>query len=142
MTKIQLELDETDLHKAVRSIIDHNNADEITKFLVHCIGASHDTANIFFKTYLGAPAPRVLLPGEMIKVLPKSITWKTQEEEMRKHDLIDKSGYCTAVIKEFRGFHDSSTYYVSFANVNDEDEVFQDTGWLSYKDVIEVIEEF
>ena len=142
MTKIQLELDETDLYKAVRSIIDHANADEITKFLVHCLGASHDTANIFFKTYLGSPAPRVLLPGEMIKVLPKSITWKAQADQMRKHNLVDALGCCTAVIKEFRGFHDSSTYYVSFANVNDDDEVFTDVVWISYKDVIEVIEEF
>lgn len=142
MTKIQLELNETDLYNTIRGIIDHTNADEIAKFLVYCVGSSHDTSSIFFKTYLGSPSPRVLLPGEMVKVLPKSITWKSKEDEMKKHNLIDESGYCTAVIKEFRGFHDSSTYYVSFSNVNEDNEVFQDTGWLSYKDVISVIEEF
>jgi|LakMenEpi03Aug12_release.lakeMendotaPanAssembly.Ray.scaffolds.fasta_scaffold02394_4 hypothetical protein len=142
MTKIHLQLDETDLYNALRGIIKHANADEIARVLAHCIGYSDNASNIFFKTYLGDVAPRVLPEGTMIKVFASGISYKTKVEQMKEKGLIDGAGNCTAFIKEFRGFHDSTTYYITFTNVNEDGNTYQDTGFISYKDVIEVIEEF
>lgn len=142
MTKIQLELDETDLYKAIRSIIDHANADEIAKGLSNCIGTSSMASSIFFKTYLGDTAPIALQQGTMIKVLASNISYKATVDKMKEQGLVDKAGNCTAIIKEFRGYHDNSTYYISYTNVRDDGTTYQDTAFINYKDVIEVIEEF
>ena len=142
MTKINLELNETDLYNALRGIIKHANADEIAKVLSNCIGYSNTASSIFFKTYLGDIAPTVLPDGTMIKVNASGISYKVTVDKMKEKGLIDEVGNCTAIIKEFRGFHDNTTYYVSFTNVGDDGNTYQDTGFISYKDVLEVIEEF
>ena len=142
MTKINLELNETDLYNALRGIIKHANADEIAKVLSNCIGYSNTASSIFFKTYLGDVAPTVLPDGTMIKVNASGISYKVTVDKMKEKGLIDEVGNCTAIIKEFRGFHDNTTYYVSFTNVGDDGNTCQDTGFINYKDVLEVIEEF
>lgn len=142
MTKINLQLDETDLYNALKGIIKHANADEIAKVLSYCIGYSDNASSMFFKTYLGDIAPTVLPVGTIIKVFARGISYKTNVEKMKEKGLVDEEGACTAIIKEFRGFHDSTTYYVTFTNVGDDGNTYQDTGFLSYKDVVSVIEEF
>ena len=141
MTKINLELDETDLYNAIRGIISHNNADEIAKFLSYSIGQSPMASSIFFKTYLGDVSPTVLPVGSMIKVDASGLSWRVNIHRMREQNIADEAGNCVAIIKEFRGFHDTSNYYVSFTNVNDEGNPFEDTGFITYKEVLEVIEE-
>ena len=142
MTKINLELNETDLYNALKSIIKHANADEIAKVLSNCIGYSNTASSIFFKTYLGDIAPTVLPEGAMIKVNASGISYKVTVDKMKEKGLLDEAGNCTAFIKEFRGFHDNTTYYVSFTNVGDDGNTYQDTGFINYKDIISVIEEF
>ena len=142
MTKIQLELTETDLYNALKGIIKHTNADEIAKFLSNHIGYSSEASNIFFKTYLGDIAPTVLPEGTLIKVSPVGITYKVRQELMKEHGLLDENGNCIAVIKEFRGFHDSTTYYVKFTNVDENGNKYEESGFISYKDILAVIEEF
>lgn len=142
MTKINLELNETDMYNALRGIIKHANADEIAKVLSNCIGYSQTSSSMFFKTYLGDIAPTVLPVGTMIKVNASNISYKTNVEQMKAKGLLDDAGYCTAVIKEFRGFYDSTSYYLTFTNVGEDGNTYQDTGFISYKDVISVIEEF
>jgi hypothetical protein len=142
MTKINLQLDETDLYNALKGIIKHANADEIAKVLSYCVGYSDTASSIFFKTYLGDIAPTVLSQGTMIKVFASGVSYKTNVEKMKEKGLVDETGACTAIIKEFRGFHDNTSYYVTFTNVGDDGNVYQDTGFISYKDVLEVIEEF
>lgn len=142
MTKIRLELDQTDLYNALKGIIKHANGDEIAKVLAYCVGYSDTASSIFFKTYLGDIAPTVLPNGTMIKVLASVVSYKTKIQAMQEKGLIDEAGNCTGIIKEFRGFHDNTSYYVTFTNVGDDGNVYQDTGFISYKDVISVIEEF
>lgn len=142
MTKINLELDETDLYNALRGIINHANGDEIAKFLSYTIGHSPMASNIFFKTYLGDVAPTVLPVGSMIRVDASGLSWRVNVHKMKEKNIADENGNCVAIIKEFRGFHDTSHYYVSFTNVDGADNPFEDTGFITYKDVLEVIEEF
>lgn len=142
MTKIRLELDETDLYNALKGIISHTNGDEIAKFISNCIGYSDTASSIFFKTYLGDVAPVVLPEGTMIKVSPLGLTYRVRQDLMKEQGLLDEDGNCTAVIKEFRGYLDSTNYYIKFINVDENNNKYEESGFISYRDIIEVIEEF
>lgn len=142
MTKIKLEIDETDLYKAIRSCIDHTNGDEIAKLLTSIIGLSDHASTLFFKTYLGDVTPPVLPYGTIVKVDPKQLSFSTRVDKMKEKGLLDDQGNCTAIIKKFEGFYQPTTYYASYQNVDHKDEIVEDTGFLNFKEIIEVIEEF
>lgn len=141
MTKIRLELEETDLFNAIKKIIDHPNRVEIAKTLTTIIAPNERLSSIFFKTYFGGVAPQVLPEGTMITVKPSVLSYRANVDAMKKLGLLNISGHATAIIKEFRGFHESHNYYVNFMNVDDNDKTYEDTGFISYQDVITVIEE-
>ena len=141
MTKIRLELEETDLFNAIKKIIDHPNRVEIAKTLTTIIAPNERLSSIFFKTYFGGAAPQVLPEGTMITVKPSVLSYRANVDAMKRIGLLNISGHATAIIKEFRGFHDSHNYYVNFMNVDDNDKSYEDTGFINYQDVISIIEE-
>ena len=142
MTKIRVELEETDLYNSLKSIIKHSNSEEIAKALTSIIVPHEKLTSIFFKTYFGGSAPQILPEGTMVTVNPNKLSYKTNVEGMKRLGLLNISGHATVIIKEFRGFHESHNYYVNFMNVDDNDnKSYEDTGFISYQDVITVIEE-
>jgi hypothetical protein len=141
MTKIKLELEETDMFNAIKKIIDHPNRVEIAKALTSIIAPNERLSSIFFKTYFGGAAPEVLPNGTMITVNPRDLSYKANVEGMKKLGLLNISGHATALIKEFKGFGDYTTYLVNFMNVDDNDKTFEDTGFVAYNQVLSVIEE-
>jgi hypothetical protein len=141
MTKIKLELEETDMFNAIKKIIDHPNRVEIAKALTSIIAPNERLSSIFFKTYFMGAAPEVLPNGTMITVNPRDLSYKANVEGMKKLGLLNISGHATALIKEFKGFGDYTTYLVNFMNVDDNDKTFEDTGFVAYNQVLSVIEE-
>jgi len=141
MTKIRVELEETDLFNAIKKIIDHGNRVEIAKALTSIIAPHEKLTSIFFKTYFGGSAPQALPEGTMITVNPIVLSYKANVDAMKRLGLLNISGHATAIIKEFRGFHDSHNYYVNFMNVDNNDKTYEDTGFIGYQDVISIIEE-
>jgi hypothetical protein len=141
MTKIRVELEETDLFNAIKKILDHGNRVEIAKALTSIIAPHERLSSIFFKTYFGGAAPDVLPEGTMITVKPNALSYKVNIDGMKKIGLLNTSGDATAIIKEFKGFHESHNYYVNFMNVDENDKAFEETGFLSYKDVVSIIED-
>jgi hypothetical protein len=141
MTKIRVELEETDLFNAIKKIIDHPNRVEIAKALTSIIAPNERLSSIFFKTYFMGAAPEVLPNGTMITVNPRDLSYKANVEGMKKLGLLNISGHATALIKEFKGFGDYTTYLVNFMNVDDNDKTFEDTGFVAYNQVLSVIEE-
>jgi hypothetical protein len=141
MTKIRLELEEVDLFNAIKKIIDHPNRVEIAKALTSIIAPNERLSSIFFKTYFMGAAPEVLPNGTMITVNPRDLSYKANVEGMKKLGLLNISGHATALIKEFKGFGDYTTYLVNFMNVDDNDKTFEDTGFVAYNQVLSVIEE-
>jgi hypothetical protein len=141
MTKIKLELEETDMFNAIKKIIDHPNRVEIAKALTSIIAPNERLSSIFFKTYFMGAAPEVLPNGTMITVNPRDLSYKANVEGMKKLGLLNISGHATALIKEFKGFGDYTTYLVNFMNVDDNDKTFEDTGFVAYNQVLSVVEE-
>jgi hypothetical protein len=141
MTKIRLELEETDLFNAIKKIIDHPNRVEIAKVLTSIIAPHERLSSIFFKTYFGSSAPQVLPEGTMITVSPRDLSYKANIDGMKKLGLLNISGHATAIVKEFKGFHDYTTYIVNFMNVDENNKTFEDTGFIAYNQVESIIEE-
>jgi hypothetical protein len=141
MTKIRVELEETDLFNAIKKIIDHGNRVEIARALTNIIAPHEKLTSIFFKTYFGGAAPQVLPEGTMITVDPRNLSYKSNVDAMKRIGLLNISGHATAIIREFRGFHESHNYYVNFMNVDDNDKSYEDTGFINYQDVVSIIEE-
>jgi hypothetical protein len=141
MTKIKVELEETDIFNAIKKIIDHPNRVEIAKALTSIIAPNERLSSIFFKTYFMGAAPEVLPNGTMITVNPRDLSYKANVEGMKKLGLLNISGHATALIKEFKGFGDYTTYLVNFMNVDDNDKTFEDTGFVAYNQVLSVVEE-
>ena len=141
MTKIRVELEETDLYNSLKSIIKHSNSEEIARALTSIIAPNERLSSIFFKTYFGGAAPEVLPNGTMITVNPRDLSYKANVDGMKKLGLLNISGHATALIKEFKGFGDHTTYLVNFMNVDDNDKTFEDTGFVAYNQVLSIIEE-
>ena len=141
MTKIKIELEETDLFNAVKKIINHPNKVEIAKALTSIIAPNERLSSIFFKTYFMGMAPDVLPNGTMITVSPRDLSYKANIDGMKRAGLLNISGHSTALIKEFKGFSDYTTYLVNFMNVDDNDKTFEDTGYISYDKILSVVEE-
>jgi hypothetical protein len=141
MTKIRLELEETDLFNAIKKIIDHPNRVEIAKALTSIIAPNERLSSIFFKTYFMGAAPQVLPEGTMITVKPGELSYKANIEGMKRMGLLNISGHATAIVKEFKGFSDYTTYLVNFMNVDDNDKTFEDIGYISYDKILSVVEE-
>ncbi len=141
MTKIRLELEETDLFNAIKKIIDHPNRVEIAKTLTTIIAPNERLSSIFFKTYFGGAAPQVLPEGTMVTVNPNRLSYKTNVDGMKRIGLLNISGHATAIIKEFKGFSDYTTYIVNFMNVDENDRTFEDTGFIAYNQVESIIED-
>jgi hypothetical protein len=141
MTKIKLELEETDLFNAIKKIIDHPNRVEIAKALTSIIAPNERLSSIFFKTYFMGMAPEILPNGTMITVNPSNLSYKANIEGMKKLGLLNISGQSTAIIKEFKGFSDYTTYIVNFINVDDNDNTFEDTGFVPYSQIESIVEE-
>ena len=141
MTKIRVELEETDLFNAIKKIIDHGNRVEIARALTNIIAPHEKLTSIFFKTYFGGAAPQVLPEGTMITVNPRNLSYKTNVDGMKRLGLLNISGHATAIVKEFKGFHDYTTYIVNFMNVDENNKTFEDTGFIAYNQVESIIEE-
>ena len=141
MTKIRLELEETDLFNAIKKIIDHPNRVEIAKALTSILAPNERLSSIFFKTYFGSSAPQILPEGTMITVNPRDLSYKANIDGMKKLGLLNISGHATAIVKEFKGFHDYTTYIVNFMNVDENNKTFEDTGFIAYNQVESIIEE-
>jgi len=141
MTKIKLELEETDLFNAIKKIIDHPNRVEIAKALTSILAPNERLSSIFFKTYFGSSAPQILPEGTMITVNPRDLSYKANIDGMKKLGLLNISGHATAIVKEFKGFHDYTTYIVNFMNVDENNKTFEDTGFIAYNQVESIIEE-
>jgi len=138
MIKIQLQLEDTDLFNCIKGIIEHPNGDEIAKVLTYTIGNSPEATTLFFKTYFGDIVPTIHHPGTILKVKPGSLGWGVDADKMKADGLLDANGNATVIVKEFRSFYDSSTYYVYYIElVNGEPK--EQTTFLNYKDIIEVI---
>ncbi len=139
MTKIHLALEDTDLFNCIESIIDHPNSAEIAKVLTYSIGFSTEASSLFFKSYFGDISPDILPPGTIVKVKAENLGWGIDTAKMKADALLDCNGNAAVIITDFKGFHSEATYYVRYTELDSAGTPQEKTGFLNYKDIVEII---
>jgi hypothetical protein len=141
MIKIHLALEDTDLFNCIKSIIDHPNSAEIAKVLTYSIGFSTEASALFFKTYFGDIAPDILPVGTIVKIKAEDLGWGIDTAKMKADALLDANGNATVIITDFKGFSSEATYYVRYTELDSAGKPQEKTGFLNYKDIIEVVQD-
>jgi hypothetical protein len=139
--KIHLEFDETDLYNTLKSMINHPNAEEITKLLTPFIGSSSDCSKWLFKLILGRKLPDVIPVGTICLTHVNNLSYDINKPKTLESDLSDNNGMIACTIKEFRGFHDWKHYEVTTQGLDNAGIEKTFTSYLMTEQ-LEIMEEF
>ena len=139
--KIHLEFDETDLYNTLKSMINHPNAEEITKLLTPFIGSSSDCSKWLFKLILGRKLPDIIPVGTICLTHVNNLSYEIDKPKTIESDLSDNNGMIACTIKEFRGFHDWKHYEVESLGIGDKGVQKTFSSYLM-ADTLEIMEEF
>ena len=139
--KIHLEFDETDLYNTLKSMINHPNAEEITKLLTPFIGSSSDCSKMLFKLILGRKLPDTIPVGTICLTHVNNLSYEIDKPKTIESDLSDNNGMIACTIKEFRGFHDWKHYEVESLGVDSQGMQQTFSSYLM-ADTLEIMEEF
>ena len=139
--KIHLEFDETDLYNTLKSMINHSNAEEITKLLTPFIGGSPDCTKWLFKLILGRKLPDIIPVGTICLTHVNNLSYEINKPKTIESDLSDNNGMIACTIKEFRGFHDWKHYEVESLGLDDKGIQKTFSSYLM-ADTLEIMEEF
>jgi hypothetical protein len=139
--KIHLEFDETDLYNTLKSMINHPNAEEITKLLTPFIGGSPDCTKWLFKLILGRKLPDIIPVGTICLTHVNNLSYEINKPKTIESDLSDNNGMIACTIKEFRGFHDWKHYEVESLGLDDKGIQKTFSSYLM-ADTLEIMEEF
>jgi hypothetical protein len=138
--KISVNYEDTDVAKALGTIIYHPNKDEFVKLLTPILCGSSDATNYFFKLLIGDTLPEVIPNGTLCKIKVDRLGYSSNKDEIRKK-FADDEDKVLVTVKEFRGYHEYSQYHIEYGNVLSDSIVEKDTTYVSAKE-LEVIEEF
>jgi hypothetical protein len=139
--KIHLEFDETDLYNTLKLMINHPNAEEITKLLTPFIGSSSDCSKWLFKLILGRKLPDIIPVGTICLTHVNNLSYEIDKPKTIKSELSDNNGMIACTIKEFRGFHDWRHYEVESLGIDDKGIQKTFSSYLM-ADTLQIMEEF
>jgi hypothetical protein len=139
--KIHLELEETDLYNALKQMINHPNAEEITKLLTPFIGSSPDCTKWLFKILYGKKLPDIIPNGTICLTHVHNLTFDVDKGLTKQSKLCDNNGMIACTIKEFRGFHDWRQYEVTTQGLDNAGIEKTFTSYLMTEQ-LEIMEEF
>jgi hypothetical protein len=138
--KISVTYEDSDVAKALGTIINHPNKDEFVKLLTPILCGSSDATNYFFKLLIGDTLPEVIPNGTLCKIKVDRLGYSSNKDEIRKK-FADDEDKVLVTVKEFRGYHEYSQYHIEYGNVLSDSIVEKDTTYVNAKE-LEVIEEF
>ena len=139
--KIHLEFDETDLYNTLKSMINHPNAEEITKLLTPFIGGSPDCTKWLFKLILGRKLPDIIPVGTICLTHVNNLSYEIDKPKTIDSELSDNNGMIACTIKEFKGFHDWKHYEVESLGIDDKGIQKTFSSYL-IADTLQIMEEF
>lgn len=138
--RISVNYDDTDVAKALSKIIKDSNSEEFVKLFTPMICNSSQTCDHFFKLMLGNKLPDIIPNGTLCKMHYSNLGYGVDKEATRDN-FADQDENITVVIKEFRGYHEYSSYTVECMVITAAGLTRLDTSYVQAKD-LEVIEEF
>lgn len=138
--KVNVTYDDTDVAKALGRIIKDSNSEEFVKLLTPMICSSSQAVDHFFKLMLGNKLPDIIPNGTLCKMYYGNLGYGV-DKEATKDNFADQDENVTVIIKEFRGYHEYSSYTVECMVITAAGLTRLDTTCVQTKD-LEVIEEF
>jgi hypothetical protein len=137
---ISVNYEDSDVAKALESIIKHPNGAEFVKLLTPMLCGSSQAIQHFFKLMISGKLPEVLAKGTLCYMPVNQVSYGANK------DLIGNSELCIndniiVSIQDFRGYHEYSTYTVEYTNILEDGRRKKDTTYTSaeYLTVIEEI---
>jgi len=137
--KVNVTYDDTDVAKALSKIIKDSNSEEFVKLLTPMICSSSQAVDHFFKLMIGNKLPEPIPVGTLCKMHYSNLSYGIDREATRDK-FADEDDRVTVTVKEFRGYHDYSTYLVESMVIKVNSSSL-DTTYVNAKD-LEIIEEF
>ena len=114
---ISVTYDDTDVAKALESIINHPNQEEFVKLLTPLLCSSFRGSTYFFKLLLGVKLPAQIPNGRLCKIHIDNVGYGLNKKELLLSDLVDEDGNLIVKIKEFRGHHDYASYNIEYTDI-------------------------
>lgn len=139
--RIAVSYEDSDVAKALETLIKHPNAAEFIKLLSPMICTSHTGAEYFFKLLIGNKLPTLISSNTLCYVKLERIGYGCNKSNIRDAGLADGEDRIVCTVKSFRGYHEYSQYEAEYTNVLDDGTKKKETAWLRAEDLIE-IEEF
>jgi hypothetical protein len=134
MRQISVTYDETDISKALEQVITHSNKAEIVKLITPMICSSSSAVDYFFKSILGNELPKVFPEGSICKCHVNNLSYGSNKDLVREK-FADADGKIVVTVKEFRGYHEYSNYWVSYTNVYPDGSTKKETSHCSFAEL-------
>jgi hypothetical protein len=138
--KVSVNYEDSDVAKALESIIKHPNSAEFVKLLTPMLCSSSESIQHFFKLIIGNKLPEVIPIGTLCYMPINQISYSTNKDLLFESDLcIDDT--IIVSIQGFRGYHEYSTYLVEYTTILDDNSRKKEITYVSaeYLTVIDEI---
>ena len=114
--RISVNYEDSDVAKALESIIKHPNSAEFVKLITPMLCGSSEGIQHFFKLMIGSKLPEVILNGRLCYMPIEQIGYSANHEIIKNSDLC-VDGNIVVMIMDFRGYHEYSAYTVEYTNI-------------------------
>jgi hypothetical protein len=138
--QISVTYDDSDLARALSSMINHPNKEEFVKLLTPLICSSHKGSDYFFRLLIDGKLPNVIPINSLCKVHIKNLGYGVNKEALLQSSLCDDQEKVIARVKDFRGWHEYSQYTIEYSNINKMGQTIKETTYVNSED-LECIEE-
>jgi len=130
---------DTDVAKALESIIKHPNSAEFVKLLTPMLCGSSEAIQHFFKLMIGNKLPEVIPDSTLCWIHVSKLSYGANQDLITKSDLC-VDGHIMVSVFNFRGYHEYSPYVVEYTNILPDGTRKKDTAYIPFG-YLEVIEE-
>ena len=117
--RISVSYEDSDVAKALESIIKHPNSKEFVKLLTPMLCSSSEGIQYFFKLMIGNELPKVIPKGTLCYMPINQISYSANKDLIGNSDLCIDDNIIVS-IQDFRGYHEYSAYIVEYTNILDD----------------------
>jgi hypothetical protein len=137
--KVSVNYEDTDVAKALESIIKHPNSAEFVKLLTPMLCNTSEGIQHFFKLLIGSKLPAVIPNSTLCWMDVTKLSYGAYQDMIKESDLC-VDGNIMVTVSSFRGYHEYSPYVIEFTNILPDGTRKKDTTYTS-ADYLTVIEE-
>ena len=114
--KISVSYEDSDVAKALESIIKHPNSKEFVKLLTPMLCSSSQGIQHFFKLMISNKLPEVIPVGTLCYMPINQMSYSSNKELVANSDLCIDNNIIVS-IQGFRGYHEYSDYMVEHTTI-------------------------